>query len=108
MNSRLTSTTDQVQLSKIVSLLMNSHRRHCDVLPKLSITACRHTEFEREIKALITRSGIVERRVTYLENLSACLDARLNEVENRSRALTLLFRVRRTQCSLNDGMRLRN
>lgn len=72
LNPEPVSTADQGQLSKIESLLIVSQRSQGDVLAKLSILECRHAEVERMIDALITKSDIVERRVTDIEKKTFC------------------------------------
>lgn len=68
---------------------------------------CHKAQVERKIYALITRIDIVERRVIGVENLSACSETEVDDLENRSRQSNFVFYgVRETQPMVNRGMRL--
>lgn len=85
------SKAEAEQLGKIERILLELQSGQATVLAKLTGIEKRQADLENKIDGVISKTKVLERRVAHVEESEFKLEAKLDDLENRSRRSNLVF-----------------
>lgn len=84
------ATKEQMALQKFM-LIKLKKKKGRNALPKSSVIENKQTEFHYKIESLIAENHLLEKRIPDTEMNGRKLEARLDDLKNRSRRMHLVF-----------------